>query len=164
MSLPADLCAAIRGQADAWRELKQSEPARKGEDLDALRTMEHAELAVLAWDALNLIERLDEYSYLISSLQGHLEGPGNHQEGWVVAQADGGNNQGGFNKWSKASGGYSEESGPYGDWLIFENWKAAKDALDHKPEDIRPHFRIYPVVVSAGNEPRTTIPQDEHDR
>lgn len=161
MPLLTNVNGEIRELSKVWRGLKDTEVAHRGEDLDALRALPHEELARLAWQALNCLEATEPFAYLMSGLEGHLEGPGNHQEGWVVAQADGGDNQGGFNKWSKASGGYSEESGPYGDWLICENWKDAKAILDAKPSDIRSHFRIYPVVLSAGNEPRTTIPQQE---
>ena len=145
-----------------WNALKLIPSALKGEDLDALREMPHEELVLLAWRALNCVEAVDSYAYLISSLEGHLDGPGAHYEGWCVAQADGGDNQGGFNKWPKVSGGYAQEGGPYGDFLICENWKDAKAILDSKEPDIRQHFRIYPVVMSAGNEPRTTKPPKEH--
>lgn len=158
---PHEVSQQIRDHAAHWEALKKTKAALHGEDMDALKVMGHDELAELAWKLFNCIEAAEPYAYLMSSLEGHLEGPGSHQEGWVIAQADGGDNQGGFNKWSKASGGYAEESGPYGDWLLFENWKAARLALAHKPDDVRANFKIYPVVVTAGNEPRITCPPEE---
>jgi hypothetical protein len=145
--------------------------ARKGHDLDVLLGMGHRELAQMAYTLFRCIEATEPYAYLISGLQGHLEGPGSHQEGYVIAQADGGGNEGGFNKWCKVRGGHTYDSGPSGDTfgpcgdaLVFFTWKEAKEAYDHfmlsNPE-VAKCFRIYPVVITAGNEPRTTIPADE---
>jgi hypothetical protein len=157
--MASDLCNGIRDLVAEWTRLQRSDEALQGEDDDALKALAPDAVVALAGRALRTLENLEEYSYLISALQGHLEGPGSHQEGWVVAQADGGDNAGGFNKWAKVQGGEDHRHAVKGSYLVHEDWKDAKAAWSAIPADIRSGFRIYPVVLSAGNEPRTTPPR-----
>ena len=154
----------IRDLAETWRKLKKTDAAMKGEDLDALREMPHEELCLLTWDALNALELLDDegYDYLFSMCDHHIEGAGNHQCMWVIAQSD---KDGGFNKWSKAVGGrVFGKPDMNGDALLYERWSDAKKAYNEQYVD-SPHLqvamKIYPVVVTAGREPRITKPGDE---
>lgn len=147
---------SITEMASIWKKMEASDVAMKGESLDALRAMPHEELARLAYGAFETLKDADKYSYAISYLEDHLESEGDIREGWVISQSD---IDGSWNKWEKSRGGYSPESGPLGDWLIFYEWQVAKDAWNHIDPSIRQNFRIYPVVVSAGREPRTTPPR-----
>jgi hypothetical protein len=141
--------------ATQWRRLEMSDIAQKGESIDALRALPHEELVRLAYGAFETLKDADKYSYAISYLEEHLENEGDLLEGWVLAQAD---KDGGWNKWAKSLGGYSPDDCP-GDYLIFSNWQTAKDALNHIDPSFRQYSRIYPVVLSAGREPRTTPPR-----
>jgi hypothetical protein len=164
---------SIRDLAERWRVMKKSDVALCGEDMDALRTMDHEALVKLAWEALNTVESLETegYDYLVGAIDDHCEGPGPGPSVvsktacmWCIAQADGGDNAGGFNKWCKAIGGYAPESGPSGDALLYERWSDAKAAYDHMYKNdpaCQQTYKIYPVVVVAGNEPRVTRPNGE---
>ena len=147
---------SITEMATEWRRLKASDVALQGESLDALRALPHEELARLAYGALETLEDADKYSYAISYLEDHLENEGDLEVGWIIAQSD---VDGSWNKWAKAFGGYAPESGPPGDWLVFRLWEDAKNAHEHINPAIRQYSRIYPVVLSAGREPRTTQPR-----
>jgi hypothetical protein len=147
---------SITGMATQWKKLKETDVALQGESIDALRAMPHEELARLAYGALETLEDADKYSYAISYLEDHLENEGDLEVGWIIAQSD---VDGSWNKWSKAHGGYAPESGPSGDWLVFMLWGDAKKAHDHIDPSFRQYSRIYPVVLSAGREPRTTDPR-----
>lgn len=159
----------LRDLAQRWRILKKSDAALRGEDMDALRGMDHEALVLLAKEALDTVVALDDegYDYLIEALDDHVEGPGpgHHVVGkmtcmWVIAQADGGDNTGGFNKWSKVVGGCSV---PRPDAALFEKWsdaKAAHSAMCGEDKFRANCFKIYPVIAIAGNEPRTTNPRE----
>jgi hypothetical protein len=147
---------SITEMAAQWKQMKQSDIALHNESIDALRVMSHEDLARLAYGVLETLEAADKYSYAISYLEDHLEDEGDLEVGWIIAQPD---KDGGWNKWAKAHGGYAPESGPSGDWLVFRLWKDAKKAHDHIDPSIRQYSRIYPVVLSAGREPRTTDPR-----
>lgn len=147
---------SIVEMAVQWKQMKKSDVALQGESLDALRALPHEELARLAYGALETLEDADQYSYAISYLEDHLENQGDLEVGWTIAQSD---VDGSWNKWAKAFGGYAPESGPSGDWLVFRLWEDAKKAHDHIDPSFRQYSRIYPVVLSAGREPRTTPPR-----
>lgn len=153
---PGTTHGCITEMADQWKQLQNSPAARKGEDLDALRGLQHEALARLAWEALETLAKADKYSYAVSFLEMHLENEGDLQLGWVIAQAD---KDGGWNKWAKVLGGYAAGDGPHGDALIFLDWDKAKRAWDALDTSSRPYFRIFPVVLSAGREPRITPPR-----
>lgn len=161
---------SIKSAAEAYKKIKQSDIAIREDSFVALKAMGNEELARLAFELLETLEDLNNegYDYLVRAIEDHIETPGPdfHVVGkmsrmWIIAQSDGGDNAGGFNKWCKVLGGCTPESGPAGDALLFSEWAAAKAAYDHlygtKPE-MRNCFKIYPVVVIAGNEPRTTVP------
>jgi hypothetical protein len=147
---------AITKMAEAWKQIQKSDIALSNESIDALRVMSHEDLARLAYGALETLAEADKYSYAISYLEDHLENEGDLVVGWVIAQSD---VDGGWNKWAKARGGYTPEKDASGDWLIFSMWENAKYAHDHIDTSIRQYSRIYPVVLSAGREPRTTKPR-----
>lgn len=156
-----------------WTKIKSTPAALAGDDIDGLKTMSHDDLALLAFEALGTLERLEGYEYLRGCLEDHLEGPGDFQCGWVIAQADGGTNAGGFNKWSKAVGGFVFNQPRYehgalaGDALVHFSWTDAKAAFDKMYKDdsaVAACMKIYPVVISAGNEPRITCPPEETKR
>lgn len=153
---PGSVHGSITEMATQWRKLKETDVALQGESLDALRAMPHEELARLAYGALETLEDADKYSYAISYLEDHLENEGDLTIGWVLAQSD---RDGSWNKWAKALGGYATESGPSGSWLVYEIWEDAKNAHEHIHPSVRQYSRIYPVVLSAGREPRTTPPR-----
>ena len=147
---------SIVEMAAQWKKLKETDVALRGDSLDALRAMSHEELALLAYRAFDALEEADKYSYAISYLEDHLENEGDLAVGWIIAQSD---VDGSWNKWSKAHGGYAPENGPSGDWLVFMLWEHAKEAHNHIDPSFRQYSRIYPVVLSAGREPRTTDPR-----
>lgn len=97
----------------------------------------------------NMLVEIDELlGYELSMLDQHgVALPANTQCGYVLCSVK---KDGLFNKWSKVTGGYSPESGPFGDYLVFEDMTSAKDALAHMDAGIREFFRIFPVVLIAG--------------
>jgi hypothetical protein len=139
-----------------WKALQESKVALAGEDLDALRDMPKEELVRLAWDALGALEAMDDFSYEIAMIEQHCDTAADTVCAWVVSQAQ---PDGGFNKFVKTVGGYTPEQGPGGDVMVFLTWVEAKAALDYIIASVRPNFRIYPVVIAAGREPRTTNPE-----
>jgi hypothetical protein len=156
----------IRHLAAEWATIQESEVALQEDDVEALKQMPHGQLALLAWRALNLIQQLEgrDFSSLINWAEYHLEGPGSYHTCWCIAQADGGNNFGGFSDFYKTVGGTVFGTEIRGDVLLYESWKAAREAFDAMYEDkpdLKLCMRIYPVLFSAGNEPRTTCPKGE---
>jgi len=144
----------LRSLASDFREIQQP----GGDDFHALYAMDHEALAKLAYRALHTILDVDTvHGYSIAMLEQHVDGNDDVQCAWVVSQSQ---KDGRFNKFCKNMGGYAPESGPFGDALVFSTWAEAKSALDHMLPDIQSNFRIYPVVVVAGQEPRTTPPRE----
>jgi hypothetical protein len=149
----------LRDLATEYRALKQSSEALKNDTFHALYSMPLDDLARIAFDALETVEDVDtKFGYTLAMLEQHVECSDDGQLGWVVSQSQ---PDGGFNKHCKTIGGYTPENGPSGDELVFHRWKDAKAALEHMRPEIRPNFRLYPVVVIAGHEPRTTSPREE---
>lgn len=147
---------------EQWEQIKRSDTAIREDSVAALKALPLDELAHLAFHALEKLQKQEDggYAYLLAMAEDHLESGGDVQCFWCIAQADGGDNAGGFNKWSKTMGGdpHVETNDVRGDVLLFERWSDARAALDCYDPEIRPNFRIYPVVAAAGNEPRTTRP------
>jgi hypothetical protein len=148
----------LRSLASDFREIQASSGALKNDDFHALYAMDREALAKLAHRALHIILDADMmHGYTIAMLEQHVEGNDDVECCWVVSQSQ---KDGRFNKFSKNMGGYAPENGPPGDALVFSVWSEAKFALDHMDPDIQSNFRIYPVVVVSGQEPRTTPPRE----
>lgn len=146
-----DIGEEIQRILRVWMHLKQTKAAQEGESLDALRAMTHEDLARLAYDNLTAMEHIEKYHrYTMSFVESHCEPSAFPEGGWIVSQAD---HNGGFNKLCKSLGhmeGYE----------VFPFWEDAVMYLEKmvaEPER-RKAFRIYPVVLVIGGEPRTTLP------
>jgi len=149
---------------EQWAQIKKSEVGIREDSFEALKALDHEQLAHLAFIALEKLQKQEDehQAYLLRLVEDHLEVIGGiPQCFWCVSQSDGGSNAGGFNKWCKTMGGVphvNDAKAPNGDVLLYECWSDARAALDCYDPEIRQNFRIYPVVVAAGNEPRTTRP------
>lgn len=154
----------IRQVSATHDTIKISDASRRGDIMDGFKALSQNQLVAFCHDAGRTIEQLNDgdYEYVIAMIEQHLERPGDIRCMWIVAQAD---KDGAFNKMEKAFGAAVEPRGEDGPRLsvslaCFSTWKEAKGFLDAQPVGSQ-YNRIYPVVVTAGREPRTTIPLDE---
>jgi len=151
----------IEKVVSAYADVKNSEASRKDDVIAGLRALKPEQLVALAYDACQLIDELDTqgFDYSVAMLEQHVERPGDTRCMWVVSQGD---VNGAFNKMEKSFGATCEPRGEDGPKLsvhlaVFHTWEAAKGFLDAQPVGCAAN-RIYPVVVIAGREPRTTPP------
>ncbi len=150
----------LRDLAQEYQALKESPEALGADTVHALLCMKPAALVHLAFKALEVAEAVDtKFGYTLAMLEQHIECSDDCQLGWVISQSQ---SDGGFNKFCKTMGGTPPTSrGLAGDVLAYYEWKIAKQVLDSYEPEIRQNFRIYPVVLVAGHEPRTTSPREE---
>lgn len=98
-----------------------------------------------------LIELEAVYGYELAMLDRHLVAAPTTQCGYVLCGVKADER---FNKWGKVIGGYGPESGPYGDYLVYENREDAQKALTHMEPIISKDIRIFPVVLVASRIPK----------
>jgi len=150
----------LRDLVRKYRALKETSEALKNDAFHALYSMPLDDLARIAFDALEAAEAVDtKFGYTMAMLEDFVEYSDDCQLGWIISQSQ---PDGAFNKHAKNMGGTPPTpSGISGDALIYYQWKFAKQALDSYAPELRPNFRIYPVVMVAGHEPRTTSPRED---
>jgi len=148
-----------------WKQFKRSDVALREDSVEALRQMPIEELVHLAHEALETVEKYDDdgYEYLQVYTEEHTEGVGDMYCFWCIAQSM---PDGSFNKWTKVVGGlvYNSNMGMKGQALLYHTWtdaKAAHEEMYKSDPEIGRYMLIYPVVVVAGREPRTTKPRRE---
>lgn len=142
-------------QLDMWKNhydaLRCAAANHKLLELDVMKQRSQPELAKELLEAYKLLHEIEHrYGYEIAMFEQHAGAIKHTQCGYVLGCI---RNDGHFNKWSKAIGGHLTESGPLGDYLCFEDKKDAEAALLHIEPAVAQYIRIFPVVLTAGNDP-----------
>jgi hypothetical protein len=145
--------------AKEWADLQHLAKCQKlDQDLEVLELMGHAGLAMLAHRALEACAAASKtFGYELHLIEDHFRSKvADVSCHWILSQAG---KDGGFNKMTKSLGGSGLSEWPCGAVLTYETWEAANIARSALSDEIRPMFYIYPVVIAAGREPRTTDPE-----
>lgn len=156
------IARAIESIVGEFDEIKGSPASKQDDAFGALVAMDHEALARLAYRAITALESIDDGNlpYAISMIEQHLEQPADVRCMWIVAQGSG---DGSFDKMPKAisSPVPAMDGKPAYDVLgVFDLWSKAASFRD-RLLDRNAFLRVYPVLVIAGAEPRTTLPLKE---
>jgi hypothetical protein len=158
-----ELTDELRAAKQCFDTLKNTPEALAGGADDWVKCIHIEKLQRLVLDYARHVDAIDKDLDGIIYYFDHIEGTGDPVCGYVVCQADGGDNPGGFPKWVKAHKAKAPVTmtNPPQALMLFETWGEAFEYWKAIDKEIRWYQRIYPVVAVAGNEPRTTKPRQQ---